>query len=135
MTVESDNYLLTSDKEAQALIEQGYRLRAMVFADRLEEVSESHLKAADSREREDAQWFEDAHIFRGARPLSLIMAVIPDTEDNRIVSKHFLRYIRSSTGAGAYEDHLSGAVRERIVNYVDIMRNRMPAEYALAAVA
>lgn len=138
MTVGTDtgreSYALTSDHEAQAIIEQGYALRALMFADRLAEVSEAHLEASDRREREDAQWFEDTHIFRGARPLSNIMAVVPNTKDNRIISKYFLRYVRSVTKGGAYQDHLSGDVRERISSFVNIMRNRTPAEYALAMV-
>lgn len=132
MTVKSDTYLLTSDAEAQAIIEQGYRLRVAVFADRLEEVAESHLHASDSREREDAQWFEDTVAFRGATPLKLLMSMVPDTPDNRQLSKHFLRYVRTVTKPGALEDHRSGIVRERIGDFVDAMRNRMPLEYAMA---
>lgn len=129
-----ESYTLTSDDEAQAIIEQGYALRATLFADRLAEVSEAHLEASDRREREDAQWFEDTHIFRGARPLSNIMAVVPDTKDNRIISKYFLRYVRSVTKGGAYADHLSGDVRERVCEFINIMRNRTPVQYALAMV-
>lgn len=133
--MESDNYLLTSDAEAQAVIEQGYALRAAVFADRLEEVSESHSCATDSREREDSQWFEDAIVFRGATALKLIMGVVPDTPDNRQLSTHFLRYVRSVTKPGALDDHRSGVVRDRISTYVNNMRNRVPLEYALAMVS
>lgn len=134
MTVETDTYLLTSDDEAQAIIEQGYALRAMVFADRLEEVSESHAYASDSREREDSQWFEDAIVYRGATALKLVAAAIPDTKDNRQLTKHFLRYVRSVTKPGALDDHRSGAVRERVALYFNNMRNHMPLEYALAMV-
>lgn len=134
MTVETDTYLLTSDEDAQAIIEQGFALRATVFADRLEEVSESHFYASDSREREDSQWFDDAVVFRGATALKLVMGTIPDTPGNRQLSKHFLRYVRSVTKPGALADHRSGAVRERIALYINSMRNHMPVEYALAMV-